>query len=68
MFSDDHPLAQAGVPDEVIEEVARRTPGYNSWQQEVWLSCCDDACQFHGDAARSELQALRVLAAPRRRI
>src|SRR5690348_13816236 len=37
MFSDGHPLAEAGVPDEVVEEVTKRTPGYNSWQQEVWL-------------------------------
>ena len=59
MFSDDHPLAQAGVPDAVIEEVTRRTPGFNSWQQEEWLSCCGDACEFHGDAPRSELQALQ---------
>ena len=59
MFSDDHPLAQAGVPDEVIEEVTLRTPGYNSWQQEEWLSCCNDACEFHGDALQAELQALK---------
>ena len=59
MFSDADPLAQAGVPDEVIEEVTKRTPGYNSWQQEVWLSCCNDACEFHGDAPRNELHALQ---------
>ena len=59
MFSDDHPLAQAGVPDETIDEVTRRAPGYNSWQQEVWLSCCKDACEFHGDAPRTELQTLQ---------
>lgn len=58
MFSDDIPLVQAGVPDKVIEEVTRRTPGYNSWQQETWLSCCGDACEFHGNATRPELQAL----------
>jgi uncharacterized protein CbrC (UPF0167 family) len=59
MFSDDHPLVEAGVPGEVIEEVTKRTPGYNSWQQEAWLSCCKDACEFHGDAPQSELQALQ---------
>lgn len=59
MFSDDHPLAADGVSEDVIEEVTTRTPGYNSWQQEVWLSCCKDACEFHGDAPRSELQALQ---------
>jgi uncharacterized protein CbrC (UPF0167 family) len=59
MFSDDHPLVKAGVSDQVIEEVTRRTPGFNSWQQETWLSCCGDACEFHGDAPRAELQALQ---------
>jgi uncharacterized protein len=59
MFSDDSPLVQAGVPEEVVEEVTKRTPGYNSWQQETWLSCCNDACEFHGDAPRAELQALQ---------
>ena len=59
VFSDDHPLIQAGVPDAVVEEVTRRTPGFSSWQQEVWLSCCGDACEFHGDAPHAELQALR---------
>jgi uncharacterized protein len=58
MFSDDQPLFEVGVPPAVIEEVTRRTPGYNSWQQEEWLCCCGDACEFHGDAPRSELQAL----------
>lgn len=57
-FSDGHPLVQAGVANEVVDEITRRTPGYNSWQQEVWLSCCKDACEFHGDASRAEVQAL----------
>jgi len=59
MFCDDHPLAQAGLSDAVIEEVSKRTPGYDSWQQEVWLCCCNDACEFHGDAPLEELSALR---------
>src|SRR5579883_2785117 len=59
LFSDPDPLAGAGVPDEVIDEVTRHTPGYNSWQQEIWLSCCQDACEFHGDATRDELLALQ---------
>lgn len=58
LFSDDHPLATAGVPEEVIEEVTKRTPGYSSWQQEVWLCCCKDACEFHGDAPVEELRSL----------
>src|SRR6185369_1862863 len=57
-FSDGDPLIRAGVPVSVVDEVTLRTPGYVSWQQEVWLACCDDACAFHGDATRSELSAL----------
>ena len=59
VFSDDRPLVEAGLPKAVIEEVTRRTPGYCSWQQDEWLSCCDDACQFYGDPPRSELEALQ---------
>ena len=28
------------------------------WQQESWISYCDDACEFHGDANPSELKVL----------
>lgn len=58
-FSDDIPLIEAGLPDDVIEEVTTRTPGFNSWQQETWQSCCEDACEFHGDAPRAELLELQ---------
>ena len=57
-FSDAHPLIEAGVANKIAEEVTRRTPGYDSWQQEIWLTCCGDACEFHGAASRAELQAL----------
>ncbi len=54
-FSDDHPLARAGIPEAVIEEVTQRTPGYQSWQQDEWQTCCGDACEFHGDPMRAGL-------------
>ncbi|PSM31378.1 hypothetical protein BVG81_005730 [Haliangium sp. UPWRP_2] len=54
-FVDDHPLVQAGLSKAIIEEVCLRTPGYLSWQDESWLTCCNDACEFHGDAPREEL-------------
>lgn len=57
-FSDSHPLIQAGVPMSIVNEVTQRTPGYVSWQQECWLACCGDACEFHGDAPREDLQIL----------
>lgn len=55
-FSDDHPLCRAGVPPSVVEEVSQRTPGYSSWQQEEWLTHCDDACEFHGDATVEDIR------------
>jgi uncharacterized protein len=57
-FVDAHPLAQAGLTEEITKEVSQRTPAYESWQQESWLACCDDACEFHGDATTNELLAL----------
>lgn len=55
---DDHPLRGAGLSSDIVEEVTTRTPGYVSWQQDAWMSCCKDACEFHGDAPHAELQAL----------
>jgi uncharacterized protein len=57
-FSVEDPLVDAGLARQVIIEVTRRTPGYNSWQQDEWQVCCDDACAFHGDATIHELRAL----------
>ena len=58
MFCDGHSLSKAGLTAEIIAEVTRRTPGYISWQGEDWLSCCDDACEFHGDLPHDELRSL----------
>ena len=57
-FVDDEPLEAEGLPQSVIDEVCTRTPGYNSWQQEVWRSHCNDACEFHGDATVEEVSQL----------
>jgi uncharacterized protein CbrC (UPF0167 family) len=57
-LNDGHPLRLAGLPSEVIREVTRRTPGYVSWQQDSWIACCNDACEFHGDAPADEIRAL----------
>lgn len=45
------------VPEEVVEEVAYRTPGFMAWQQEQWWTHCEDAGQFLGRAGREELLA-----------
>ncbi|MCR9504342.1 CbrC family protein, partial [Vibrio alginolyticus] len=54
-FADPHPLMKARLDKSVVKEVCERTPSYISWQQEVWLSHCGDACEFHGDAEKSDL-------------
>ena len=57
-LNDGHPLRLAGLPKEIIREVTRRTPGYVSWQQDSWIVCCNDACEFHGDAPADEIRSL----------
>lgn len=55
-FADPHPMIQDGLGDETVEEVCARTPGYDSWQQDCWLSHCDDACEFHGNASVADVR------------
>ncbi|CAM3967412.1 CbrC family protein [Roseateles saccharophilus] len=55
-FSDAHPLQKAGLPQDIVDEVSLRTPGYSSWQQEEWLAHCGDACEFHGDASVEDVE------------
>jgi uncharacterized protein CbrC (UPF0167 family) len=60
-FTDEYGLGGGGewddVAQSVIEEVAYRTPGFTSWQQEKWWTHCGDAAQFIGRAGRKELEA-----------
>ena len=50
-----------GEPDkEKDEELFRRTPGYISWQDEYWLSCCDDYCAYLGTVGTRELKAMDI--------
>lgn len=45
------------VPNDVVEEVAYRTPGFSGWQQEQWWTHCGDAAVFLGRMGYKELQA-----------
>lgn len=45
------------IPPEVVEVVAYRTPGFNSWQQEQWLACCGDAAAFLEPIGHAEITA-----------
>lgn len=57
-LNDDRPLRSAGLAEEVIAEVTSATPGYVSWQQDSWMVCCGDACEFHGEAPQEEIREL----------
>jgi uncharacterized protein len=54
-FNDCYPLEETNLPAAVIEEIGQRTPGYISWQQELWLTHCNDACEYHGDATPEDV-------------
>jgi len=53
-FNDAGPMED--VSAEVMAEIEERTPGFSSWQQEGWLSCCGDAAAFLGPAGAVELR------------
>jgi uncharacterized protein CbrC (UPF0167 family) len=61
-FTDDVGIGGGGiwerVANEIVDEVAHRTPGFAGWQQEQWWTHCGDAAQFIGRAGRRELEAL----------
>ncbi|MFE1560028.1 CbrC family protein [Streptomyces sp. NPDC058734] len=54
-FSDAYGLD--GVSREVMEQVTRRTPGFQAWQDPHWLVHCDDAAAFIGEVGYTELAA-----------
>lgn len=56
-FADCSHLSKVGIARKIVEEINLRTPGYISWQQEHWLSHCNDACEFHGDATSADVRA-----------
>lgn len=57
-FSDDRSLLQAGISQEVVDEITTRTPRYSCWQEEEWLVHCGDVCEFHGDLPAEEVKTI----------
>jgi len=55
MFCDDFPLTSKEIDSAIVDEVTQRTPGFETWQQEVWLTHCNDACTYLGDATKADL-------------
>jgi uncharacterized protein CbrC (UPF0167 family) len=45
------------LPDDAADTIAKRTPGFSGWQQEVWLSHCGDGAAFLGRVGAAELAA-----------
>ncbi len=39
---------QPSIPKQMLDEICEKTPSYSSWQQEVWLSHCNEPCAFIG--------------------
>ncbi|MEV6237278.1 CbrC family protein [Lentzea sp. NPDC051838] len=47
--------APGDVPDEVVDEICRRTPGFSAWQEGRWLFHCGDGAEFLGRRGGDEL-------------
>jgi uncharacterized protein len=45
------------VPAGAMDEIAGRTPGFDSWQNGQWPGCCGDAAAFVAPAGIHELRA-----------
>ncbi|MGH9721824.1 MAG: CbrC family protein [Bryobacteraceae bacterium] len=45
-----------GVSGQVRDTAGARTPGFEAWQQEEWLTCCGDCAAFLGAAGAPELK------------
>ena len=58
VFTDEDGIGEEELAVETQEKVARRTPGFAAWQQERWLSCCNDAAAFLGPMGSAELKKL----------
>ncbi|MEP6537696.1 MAG: CbrC family protein [Bryobacteraceae bacterium] len=45
-----------GIPDDAVQEISERTPGFNSWQGGHWPVCCRDAAAFVTPAGIAEIR------------
>lgn len=46
------------IPENMIYEICDRTPSYLSWQQGVWLTCCNEPCQFIGYGTNKTIEPI----------
>ncbi len=62
-FTDTGTIDDVNDP-RILDELAKRTPGFNAWQQEQWLTCCGDAAAYLGRAGAAELDGEFAAAKP----
>lgn len=55
-FADAYSLG--GLSTDIVEAVTMRTPGFDSWQQDLWQVHCNDACAFLDRVGKAELDSL----------
>lgn len=46
------------IPKDLLLEITNKTPSYISWQQEVWLTHCNEPCSFIGYADTKIIEPL----------
>ena len=61
----DGEFVQGGEDYKVSDEDKRielycKTPGYESWQGEYWLACCNDYCAYIGEVGTKELEEMGI--------
>jgi len=44
------------IPEDELDELIHRTPGYFAWQQEEWLVHCNSPCAFIGYVGWNEIK------------
>ncbi|HIW05898.1 MAG TPA: CbrC family protein [Candidatus Ignatzschineria merdigallinarum] len=47
------------IPQEMLLDICKRTPSYISWQQEAWLTHCNEPCAFIDYANRETIAPFR---------
>jgi uncharacterized protein len=52
------------VPQEELDLVEQRTPGYTTWQGNQWLACCNRVCTYLGEADADDLRGRWAEAVP----
>lgn len=58
-FNDYEGIENAeSIAKELLLQVSERTPSYVSWQQEVWLTHCNEPCAFIGYADTKTIETL----------